>query len=93
MKYAHSHRSRHLWPVCLQCDVMRVSFTGYRQCHYEVKALDLEALVAAGLVLLFTSAIATFVPAMRATQVGPVETLRGVNACLRHHTGALLDRR
>ena len=47
-----------------------------RSFLYGVKALDAEALVAAGLVLLFASTIATFVPAMRAAQVDPVETLR-----------------
>jgi len=31
MKYAHIHRSRRLWPVRLQCDVLGVSFTGYHQ--------------------------------------------------------------
>jgi len=31
MKYAHIYRSRHLWPVGLQCEVLHVSFTGYRQ--------------------------------------------------------------
>jgi putative transposase len=31
MKYAHIYRSRHLWPVRLQCDVLGVSFTGYHQ--------------------------------------------------------------
>ena len=31
MKYAHIDRSRHLWPVRLQCRVLEVSFTGYRQ--------------------------------------------------------------
>jgi len=31
MKYAHIHRSRHLWPVRLQCDVLGVSFTGFHQ--------------------------------------------------------------
>jgi putative transposase len=29
MKYAHIYR--HLWPVRLQCDVLSVSFTGYRR--------------------------------------------------------------
>lgn len=31
MKYAHIYRSRHLWPVRLQCNVLGVSFTGYHQ--------------------------------------------------------------
>ncbi len=31
MKYAHIYRSRHLWPVRLQCEVLKVSFTGYHQ--------------------------------------------------------------
>jgi putative transposase len=31
MKYAHIYRSRHLWPVRLQCKVLGVSFTGYHQ--------------------------------------------------------------
>jgi len=34
MKYAHIDRSRHLWPVRMQCDVLDVSFTGYHQ-HLE----------------------------------------------------------
>ncbi len=33
MKYAHIHRSRHLWPIRLQCAVLEVSFTGYHQHH------------------------------------------------------------
>jgi predicted permease len=43
---------------------------------YGVKALDLATLIAAGTVLLLISAIAAFVPALRAAQVNPVETLR-----------------
>ncbi|HUY80622.1 MAG TPA: IS3 family transposase [Acidobacteriaceae bacterium] len=31
MKYAHIHRSCHLWPDRLQCEVLEVSFTGYHQ--------------------------------------------------------------
>lgn len=31
MKYAHIYRSRHLWPVRMQCEVLDVSFTGYHQ--------------------------------------------------------------
>lgn len=31
MKYAHISRSRHLWPVRMQCEVLDVSFTGYHQ--------------------------------------------------------------
>ena len=31
MKYAHIYRSRHLWPVRVQCEVLEVSFTGYHQ--------------------------------------------------------------
>ena len=31
MKYAHIYRSRHLWPVRVQCEVLEVSFTGYQQ--------------------------------------------------------------
>ena len=31
MKYAHISRSRHLWPVRMQCEVLDVSFTGYPQ--------------------------------------------------------------
>jgi putative transposase len=31
MKYAHIHRSRRLWPVRLQCNVLDVSCTGYHQ--------------------------------------------------------------
>ena len=31
MKHAHIDRSRHLWPVRLQCEVLDVSFTGHRQ--------------------------------------------------------------
>ena len=31
MKYAHIYRNRHLWPVRLQCEVLKVSFTGYHQ--------------------------------------------------------------
>ena len=31
MKYAHIDRSRHLWPVGMQCGVLDVSFTGYHQ--------------------------------------------------------------
>lgn len=31
MKYAHIYRHRHLWPVRLQCEVLKVSFTGYHQ--------------------------------------------------------------
>ena len=31
MKYAHIDRSRHLWPVRVQCEVLQVSFTGYHQ--------------------------------------------------------------
>ncbi len=31
MKYAHIDRSRHLWPVRLQCEVLDASFTGYHQ--------------------------------------------------------------
>jgi hypothetical protein len=31
MKYAHIYRSRHLWPVRMQCKVLDVSFTGYHQ--------------------------------------------------------------
>jgi hypothetical protein len=33
MKYAQIYRSRHLWPVRLQCKVLGVSFTGYHQHH------------------------------------------------------------
>ena len=33
MKYAHIDRSRQLWPVRLQCEVLDVSFTGYHQHH------------------------------------------------------------
>jgi predicted permease len=43
---------------------------------YGVKALDFETLVASGIVLLFISAAAAFVPSLRAAQVDPVETLR-----------------
>jgi putative transposase len=31
VKYAHIYRNRHLWPVRLQCEVLKVSFTGYHQ--------------------------------------------------------------
>jgi hypothetical protein len=31
MKYAHIYHHRHLWPVRLQCEVLKVSFTGYHQ--------------------------------------------------------------
>jgi putative transposase len=31
MKYAHIDRSRHVWPVRVQCRVLEVSFTGYHQ--------------------------------------------------------------
>ena len=31
MKYPRIYRSRHLWPVRLQCEVLEVSFTGYHQ--------------------------------------------------------------
>lgn len=47
-----------------------------RSFLYGVKALDAEALAAAGLVLLCASIIATLVPALRAAHVNPVETLR-----------------
>jgi ABC-type antimicrobial peptide transport system permease subunit len=47
-----------------------------RSFLYGVKALDAEALVGAGAVLLLVSSTATFVPAIRATQVDPVEILR-----------------
>ncbi len=39
MKYAHIHRSRHLWPVRLQCAVLEVSFTGYHQHHQRRKQI------------------------------------------------------
>lgn len=47
-----------------------------RSFLYGVKALDAETLVAAGAVLLLVSAAAAFLPALRAAQVDPVETLR-----------------
>jgi transposase InsO family protein len=31
VKYAHIYHHRHLWPVRLQCEVLKVSFTGYHQ--------------------------------------------------------------
>ena len=31
MKYAQIYRSRHLWPLRLQCEVFEVSFTGHHQ--------------------------------------------------------------
>ncbi len=40
MKYAHIHRSRHLWPVRMQCRVLSVSFTGYRQHHLRREKLS-----------------------------------------------------
>ena len=43
---------------------------------YGVKALDAQALAGAGTVLLLVSAVATLIPAIRAAQVNPVETLR-----------------
>lgn len=47
-----------------------------RSFLYGVKALDAEALVGAGVVLLLVASTATFIPAIRAAQVDPVETLR-----------------
>ena len=47
-----------------------------RSFLYGVKSLDAEAFIAAGFVLLFAATVATLVPAMRAAQVNPVETLR-----------------
>ena len=31
MKYVCIYKNHHLWPVCLQCKVLEVSFTGYHQ--------------------------------------------------------------
>jgi predicted permease len=47
-----------------------------RSFLYGVKALDAESLVAGGAVLLLVSAVAASIPAIRAAQVDPVETLR-----------------
>jgi len=47
-----------------------------RSFLYGVKALDAETLLAAGAVLALVSAAAAFLPALRAAQVDPVETLR-----------------
>lgn len=43
---------------------------------YGVKALDVETMAVAGTVLALISAAAAFIPAIRAAQVDPVETLR-----------------
>ncbi|HVN92070.1 MAG TPA: ADOP family duplicated permease [Terracidiphilus sp.] len=47
-----------------------------RSFLFGVKALDAETLIAAGAVLLIVSTAAAFIPAIRAAQVDPVETLR-----------------
>jgi hypothetical protein len=47
-----------------------------RSFLYGVKALDAEALVGAGIVLLVVASTATCIPAIRAARVDPVETLR-----------------
>jgi ABC-type antimicrobial peptide transport system permease subunit len=47
-----------------------------RSFLYGVNALDSEALIGAGAVLLLVSSTATFIPAIRAAQVDPVKTLR-----------------
>jgi ABC-type antimicrobial peptide transport system permease subunit len=47
-----------------------------RSFLFGVKVLDPEALVGAGALLLLVLSTATFIPAMRAAQVDPVETLR-----------------
>jgi transposase InsO family protein len=39
MKYAQIYRSRRLWPVRLQCEVLEVSFTGYHQHHLRCKLI------------------------------------------------------
>lgn len=43
---------------------------------FGVKALDFESFTAAGVVLLLVSTAAAFIPALRATRIDPVETLR-----------------
>lgn len=47
-----------------------------RSFLYGVKALDAETLAVVGALLLLVSATAALIPAMRAAQVDPVETLR-----------------
>ena len=47
-----------------------------RSFLFGVKALDAVTLSATAALLLLVSATAAFVPAMRATRVDPVETLR-----------------
>jgi len=47
-----------------------------RSFLYGVKAFDAETLVAAGAVLLLVAAAAAFIPAIRAAQIDPVDTLR-----------------
>ena len=47
-----------------------------RSFLYGVKALDAESLVGACTVLLLVSSAATFIPAIRAAQINPAETLR-----------------
>jgi predicted permease len=49
---------------------------GVRSFLYGVHALDAEAVAGAGAALLLVASVATFVPAIRAAQVDPVETLR-----------------
>ena len=31
MKYAFIERHRHIWPICVQCRVLRVSMSGFHQ--------------------------------------------------------------
>ncbi len=42
MKYAHIYRSRHLWPIRPQCEVLKVSFTGYHQHQKRRKQMALR---------------------------------------------------
>ena len=57
MKYAHIYRYQHLWPIRLQCKVLKVSFTGYHQHQLRLEKISSRRHMAKAALLVHVRAI------------------------------------